>query len=224
MSDTLTLSGWVQPADAIAKQLPNGAFTFDYSDYPSPEASFEGLKQFANVPYIIGWSMGGQLAMRAILAGVLKPKHLTLIGTPHKFVSHYGMDSFTFDNFRGNYVADPVRSKQKFLRLIAKGDKDAERVMNALTYHPDIENTARWVPWLDALAAYTLGDATFNVPTLIIQGEHDAIVPHGQGLKLLETLPNAEFSEWRGVSHAPHVHDANRLWREITEHRKKAGV
>lgn len=226
MSGTLTLSGWTQPADAVAKTLPVAAATFDYSGHASPEDSFKALKKFADMPYIVAWSLGGQLALRAIAAGILKPKHVTIIGTPYQFVSPNGMGATTFAMFRENYLSNPSRSKERFHGLIAKGDKEHKRILANLAHHHDVENTARWLPWLDDLAAYSLEQENLAKmpPMLIVQGDNDAIVPHAQSLTLQRKIPHAELKSWAEVGHAPHVHNANRLWREITEHRKKAGV
>ncbi len=225
---TLTLSGWTQPVDALM-HLAEDAVTFDYSDYPSPEASFVGLGKFSEVERIIAWSMGGQLALRAMAAGVLKPKHLTLIAPPAQFVTAdglKGMDPLTFEQFRTNYAGDPARTKERFHGLIAKGDADFKRVKEMLGYHPQVEDTARWLPWLDDLAAYRLPPASLaNLPpTLIIHGMNDVIVPHAQSLHLAQMSPQVTLRSWDTVGHAPHLHDASRVMAEIAAHRAAHGV
>ena len=82
---TLLLSGWTQPTDALA-HLVDDAVVFDYSDYPNPDAAIEALKKI-KPRHVVAWSMGGQLALRAIAAGAITPTHLTLIAAPMKFVS-----------------------------------------------------------------------------------------------------------------------------------------
>lgn len=219
--DTLTLSGWAQPADALSRLIP-GSDYFDYSDYPSAEASYEGLKKFADVPYVVGWSMGGQLALRAITAGILKPKHLTLIAAPWQFVSDYGMGTLTFDMFTDTYSKNPVAHKVKFHALIAKGDRKAKRVLNQLEHHPKVEDTRRWLPWLQELGLYSFDKHKhlWLPPTLLIQGESDAIVRLPQALKFESELPQITLSRWEETGHAPHVSDIERLLKEIAEHRK----
>lgn len=220
---SLILSGWTQPADAL-RGLDEHAETFDYSDYARPEASFAGLEKFKHTKHVIAWSMGGQLALKAIAHGVLAPEHLTLIGAPFQFVSDdkiKGMDQLTFDQFRANYAANPTRTKTRFHGLVAKGDRDFSRVLGLLGHHPTVEDTTRWLPWLDHLAAFKLADLTLAhaPPTLIIHGMNDAIVPHAQAEMLARKLPHATVSVWPEVGHAPHVHDAARLRAEIANHR-----
>jgi len=225
----LTLSGWTQPSDALVRGLAlHHAQVFDYSDYPSAEASFAALGEYRDIEEIIAWSMGAQLAIRAVAAGVLKPKHMTLLAAPYQFVSSNdftdGMDALTYQQFRENYTADPVRTKSRFHALVAKGDSHVRRVLPMLDHHPDVDNTARWLPWLNDLGEHSLHgvDASHMPPTLLIHGTNDAIVPFRQAQKMIEILPAAKLSVWDGVAHAPHLHDATRVMYEIATHKAAA--
>lgn len=82
---TLLLSGWTQPVDALA-HLEAGATLFDYSAHGNADAAIEQMAKL-NPSRVIGWSMGGQLALRAIMARAITPKHLTLIAAPMQFVA-----------------------------------------------------------------------------------------------------------------------------------------
>lgn len=215
---TLTLSGWTQPSDALVPLVPD-ALTFDYSDYPNPEASFEGFRQFADVERIVAWSMGGQLALRAIAAGVLNPKKLVLIAPPYEFVGEEGMDPFTFNQFRENYAKDAARSKTRFHGLIAKGDKYHKQIVGMLGHHPEVENTARWLPWLDDLGAFTVNALDLSrVPApLIVHGAEDVIVPIAQSRALAKHLGSGIFEAWEACGHAPHHHDTEKLRNRLLE-------
>lgn len=221
---TLILSGWTQPSDALAAIEPD-AEHFDYSEYASPEASFLQLEKFKHATHIVSWSLGGQLALRAIAEGILAPEHLTLLGTPYQFVSGEGvtgMDPLTFEQFRANYASNPARTKTRFHGLVAKGDRDFSRVLAELVHHDAVEDTARWLPWLDTLRSYSLRGVTLaHLPrTLIIHGMNDAIVPPAQAQLLAEKLTQATVNFWEDAGHAPHLHDAPRLRAEIAAHRE----
>jgi pimeloyl-ACP methyl ester carboxylesterase len=224
---TLLLSGWTQPVDALA-YLEEGATLFDYSEYANADAAIEAMRNL-NPSRVIAWSMGGQMALRAMAAGAFAPKHLTLIAAPMQFVSSAevkGMDPTTFNLFRESYRNDPARTKTRFHGLVAKGDRDMKRVMGLLGHHPELENVARWLPWLDDLAAHTLDESALASapPTLIIHGMNDAIVPFAQSERLACVLPRAQLNAWAEVGHAPHAHDAERLRAEIAVHRALHGV
>ncbi len=223
---SLVLSGWAQPDNAL-HVVEEGAHTFDYSDFATPEETLEALEKFSHVRHVVAWSMGGQLALKAIAQGVLKPQHLTLIGVPYRFVSDgdiKGMDPLTFSQFRENYASNPTRTKTRFHGLVAKNDRDFSRVLSQLAHHEQVENVARWLPWLDHLAAFQIAEEALAhaPPTLIIHGMNDSIVPHTQAQLLGRILPRATVSLWPEVGHAPHLHDAKRLQAEIAKHRAAA--
>ncbi|MFZ4125682.1 MAG: alpha/beta fold hydrolase [Rickettsiales bacterium] len=217
---TLTLSGWTQPADALASIVPDSVH-FDYSDYSNPEASFDGLKQFQHIEYVVAWSMGGQLALRAIAAGVLKPKKLVLIAAPYQFVGKDGMDAFTFTQFRQNYAADATRSKTRFHGLIAKGDVRHRAIVGLLGHHPEVENTQRWLPWLDELAQFSVESLDKSVipAPFVIHGTEDVIVPLKQSEALLAHLGAGQLDAWESCGHAPHLHDTEMFRKRLSEWR-----
>lgn len=224
---TILLSGWAQPADALAHLAPD-AKLFDYSDYSAANEAIEALKAI-NPTHVIAWSLGGQLALRGVAMGGLGLKHLTVIGAPLQFVSDAtlkGMDPTTYQLFRDSYANDPIRTKARLHALIAKDDREMKRVMSMLSHHPKVDNVAHWLPWLEDLAAHRLDVSALASapPTLIIHGMNDAIVPFAQGEALAEALPHAQLNAWAEVGHAPHMHDAPRLIAEITAHRHLHGV
>ena len=220
---TLLLSGWAQPSNAL-QMLDPQALHFDYSDYPPGAEVMQKLTEFEDVECIVAWSLGGQLALNAIAESVLKPKHLTLVASQYQFVSDEhvkGMDPLTFEQFRSNYIANPARTKTRFHALVAKGDSKASEIMKKLEHHAEVENTGRWLPWLDYLmTSPASGQSLKNtLKTLIVHGMEDAIVPCAQAQLLADQMPNARINIWQNVGHAPFLHDPERLRAEIAEHR-----
>lgn len=213
---TLLLSGWAQPAGALAHLAPE-ADTYDYTQHRTAEDAIVALQQFKGHDAVIGWSLGGQLALRAIAAGMLAPKRLTLIAAPAKFVGENGMGAETFTLFRESYAKDPARTKDRFRGLIAKDDARARTVMTALEDHPQVEDTSRFLPWLDALERFdvTTLDLSRAPRTLILHGMNDRIVPYVQGEILAERLPHAVLRGMAGVGHAPHLSEPERVREEI---------
>lgn len=221
---TLTLSGWTQPADALTRALGLEATAFDYSDYTSLDEAFAALRPYADSERVVGWSLGGNLAIRAIANGVLRPKKLTLIAAPYQFVSDAdfrgGMDPLTYQQFRENYASNPTRTMQRFHALIAKGDTQAKMIMGLLGHHPEVADTGRWLPWLDLLGSGSLRhtDLTALPPTLLVQGMQDAIVPYAQAEALAARMPQARIDAWEDTGHAPHLRDKLRLTTAMNEH------
>jgi len=229
---TLILSGWAQPANALAHltEKDEDVVYFDWSDYHSAKAVVEALRNIARgtvIKNIVAWSMGGQIALRAIAAGALKPEHLTLIAAPFQFVNDgWGMNRFDYGMFRDCYAKDPQRSKGRFANLLVKGDCEMKRLLSILTHHAKVEDTSRWLPWLDELGRYTIDTSTLASipPTLIVHGTHDAVVPHVQSEHFVQYMSQAKLSTWEKVGHVPHLHNPERLKAEIAAHRAETAV
>lgn len=224
---TLILSGWAQPANALEHVVDGDVYYFDWSSYPSPKSAIEGLRDFTRgtvIDNVVAWSMGGQLAMRAIAAGALKPKHVTLIAAPFQFVCEkLGMNRIDYGMFRDCYAKDPFRSKERFHTLLAKGDRKMRELLNILVHHPKVEDKSRWLPWLDELGRFAMDASSLASmpPTLIVHGTHDAVVPHVQSEHFVRYIPQVKLSTWEEVGHVPHLHDPERLKAEIAAHREE---
>lgn len=224
----LLLSGWAQPPDALAVLAPD-ALTFDYSDYPNIETAIAALRH-VRCDALIAWSLGGVVALRAIAAGALIVRHLTLLSVPYQFVRseafQHAMDTFVYQQFVENYTRDPARTQRRFSALIAKGDARAPHVMAALRYHPQVEETARWLPWLTALSARSLPEDAppITVPTLLVHGQQDAIVSARQAQSLAKHVPQHHLVLWENAGHALHLHDTERLRAQIAMHRQSVGL
>lgn len=219
MSGILTLSGWTQPAHALS-HLIEGAESFDYSDYATPDAAIAALRIHRGRQTVVAWSTGGWLAMQAIAAGTLAPKSLLLIAPPFQFVNgngfEEGMGPDTFARFRQNYIADPARTSARFHGLVAKGDRDMRAIMEKLEHHPGVTDTARWLPWLDALAGRALHDIRIGTPHItLIHGMNDAIVPVAQSAHIAARHPQMRLETWKDACHAPHLHDTMRFLHTV---------
>lgn len=217
MTNTLTLSGWTQPKDALLPLVPQ-ALTFDYSDYADEASAFLALAKAAHeVEQVVAWSMGAQLALKAVALGVITPKRMLLLAPPLQFVStpdfKLGMDPLTFQQFRDNYAKNPARTKERFHALVAKGDENTHHVLRALTHHAEVEDTQRWLPWLDHLGKQSLRGLKmpYNPTITVVHGDQDAIIPVAQASHWPAYLPKVTVHIWQGVAHAPHLHDAERL-------------
>jgi pimeloyl-[acyl-carrier protein] methyl ester esterase len=187
--------------------------------YWASESEHEASQQAALA--LNGFLADRKLTYLMRLASDFKPKQLTLIAAPYQFVSDErfksGMDPLTFQLFRESYAKDPARTKQRFHALVAKGDEAPKTILSQLEHHADVDNTGRWLPWLDNLHAVSLRDINLSaVPqTLIIQGAADAVVPQAQGEALLSALPKAKLELWDNTGHAPHLRDKLRLLQSL---------
>lgn len=209
----LALSGWGQPHDALSIITPEAHF-FDFAHYADVNRALAAIGALTVQPErVIGWSLGGQLAVRAIALGILKPKQLVLIAAPFQFVKTrehaMGMPTGMFAKFRENYVRNPARTLAKAWDLIHLDDHKSSQVRE----HLEKQNITtmlekNWLYWLDALHAFSCRELTMAhfPPTTIIHGTEDKVVDVEQSSAFVKSIPDAKLIRINGCGHAPHFH------------------
>ncbi len=223
---TLTLSGWVQPFEALTP-LMHDAQAIDYEDAEHPEAVIEQLASHADLPLAIGWSLGGWLLMLAAARGIIRPHLLVVLAAPVQFVAcdafPHGMAPPLFDQFNTNVRTQPERAARRFAHLIAHGDRHYDRIVPSLEHTPMIASLG-WQRWLTHLEAQRHTDIDYRAlpPTLFIYGEEDRIVSPQQGRYLHAQTLQSHLAIWPECAHAPHLHDASKLRTLIMEHYARA--
>jgi pimeloyl-[acyl-carrier protein] methyl ester esterase len=222
---TLALSGWGQPHDALAAILPD-ATHFDYARHDSMETAIAAIAAAAkNHARVVGWSLGGQLAVRAIAKGIVKPKRLVLIGVPFQFIRNdrlkLGLPRDTYDMFCANYKNNPERTMKKSWELIAYGDTREAEVKAQLAKQDRkkvLEND--WQRWFTMLSDFSCDELDFSEfpPTLVIHGDKDAVVWHEQAAYFIKRLPHSRLETFSGCGHAPHWHDTKKCRELMKNH------
>jgi len=220
----LTLSGWGQPHDALEPIAPS-ATHFDYSDFGNVADVLGALAEVGqNYDAIIGWSLGGQMAVRAISAGLIRPKKLVLIGAPFQFVRsdflNLGMPQDQFQKFRDNYLNNSARTLAKAWELVAIGDKNSEIVKEHLQkYNKEKMLEKNWLNWLDLLNSFSCNSLDFNnfsrMDILLLHGAGDAVVSHNQAQEFVKNIPSAKHILLKDAGHAPHWHDSAQVRQHI---------
>ena len=174
---------------------------------------------------VIGWSLGGQLAARALAAGMLAPKKLVLIATPFQFVemekNGLGMKRDTFNTFFDNYMKHPMRALHKAWELIVHDDRHAPFIrenLQAFSKQGVLAND--WLKWLGMIDGFSCESLDFRAfpPTLLVHGENDAVVEAEQSRRFAQRIPAARLEIWPDCGHAPHWHDTEKLRRLVGEH------
>ena len=227
----VTLSGWGQPHNALHDVAP-GALAIDYARHTSAQAALLDMAaQAKDASTIIGWSLGGQLAVRAIASGLLKPKKLVLIAAPFQFVAHppsclppqaggLGMPADLYQIFRDNYAANPERTLVKAWATIVKGDTKAHDIRRHLERQDkSVLISKPWLAWLDVLHSFSCSDLTFAdfPPTLLIHGREDAVVYHAQSEKFTAAIQGAKLVTLEGCGHAPQWHSTALIQQLISD-------
>ena len=225
----LTLSGWGQPhnalADIVVDTVPE-ATHFDYSHYANIEDALTGIAAVAkNKDAVIGWSLGGQLAVRAISAGLMRPEKLVLISVPFQFVRSeaikLGMPRDVFQKFRDNYEKNASRTLEKAWELIAIGDKNHDHIRAQLAKHTPEDILAKnWLRWLDMLDGFSCSDLDYSKfpSSLLIHGAQDAVVNYSQIHEFSKSIPHNKHIILPDAGHAPHWHDNRAIKQYVDEY------
>ncbi len=128
----------------------------------------------------------------------------------------------SYSLFKESYHKDAARTSRRFAALIAKGDRHERHIARLLEPHNAVgHDSARWLPWLEDMAARPLHDARelrSVPPALIMHGKEDAILSHRQAWALHAVLPGSRLELFDACGHAPHLHDTPRVKRLIEEH------
>jgi len=181
-----TLQSW---ADDLAQALPDGAT-------------------------LLGWSLGGQVAMRAALDHPHKIARLVLLASTPKFVAtedwDRGMAAADLADFGAALLAEPQATLLRFLSLQTRGMPGQKTLLQQLRQ----TLLAAPVPSGEALAGglAILRDTDLREelqhltqPALVLHGALDTLTPPAAGAWLAETLPQVQHIELARAAHAPHL-------------------
>lgn len=181
-----TLAGW---ANDLARQLPDNAL-------------------------LLGWSLGGQVAMRAALDSPHKISRLILLSSTPRFVAAddwpHGMAARELDAFGAALLDDPQATLLRFLSLQTRGVADQKTLLQQLRLGLQSLPQAEAAALSSGLAILRETDLRAELPrlaqpALVLHGASDTLTPPGAGAWLTSALPAAQHTEWPRAAHALHV-------------------
>jgi pimeloyl-ACP methyl ester carboxylesterase len=231
----LCLSGWGQKSDSLEIIFKESDFdpfftsSFDYSTFGDVCDFFAAIKlKSLNPEVLIGWSLGGQLAVRLIEKKIISPKLLILLAPPFQMIKderiQAGMSKATFDEFYKNFSAAPTQTLKQFSILAAMNDRNAKDIARTLDVND--KNFAQLQFWLKELSDFSCFDVDFpQMPrTLFVQGAGDMIVHASQAEYFKQRIKNFRLEVFKNCGHAPHLSDLSRLKKIILEEMSSLGI
>jgi len=161
---------------------------------------------------VLGWSLGGAVAMRWALLHPDRIRRLVLVATTPSFVARNGWPSAMQDETLRKF-GDELRvayrlTLQRFLTLQTQGSEGGRATLAALRHqlfaHGEpsaaaLEQSLALVRGIDLRADVP----SIRAPALVVSGDRDALAPHEAGAWLAGTLQNATYAEIAGAAHAP---------------------
>jgi pimeloyl-ACP methyl ester carboxylesterase len=215
------ISGWGNPAEALrplAEELRGRCNVTvvsaeelfpTTSARPDDRADDPSLLLIRRLPescVLIGWSMGGMIAIDAAARAPERVRALALICATPRFCSGDGFrHGFPVERVRAldaGLRVDPTRTLREFFGLssgmVVDTSEVEQRAKAAAT--ANVETLIRGLAYLERT---DLRPALprISAPVLVVHGRRDAIVPWRAGKHLAEALPQ---SEWELVDDGTH--------------------
>ena len=161
---------------------------------------------------LLGWSLGGQIALDLAAAMPGSVERLVLVATTPRFAAGpdwpHGMPASVLEKMARQLRTNYKRTVNDFLELQVRGSVASEKVLSDLQASLFAHGEAHpksLVSGLETLESSDLRPMLHLVraPTLVIAGQYDRVTLPAASHALAEALPDARYTEIRRAAHAP---------------------
>jgi pimeloyl-[acyl-carrier protein] methyl ester esterase len=172
----------------------------------------------ANLPIkrfnVLGWSLGGQVAMSLAIRIPEFVEKLILMSTTPCFVEKkdwpYGVNKQFFLNFEMEAKQNLNNTLMKFFLIQTRGFDDSKNMMRFLKntfIEKRDENKSGMQSALNVLKETDLRNEVRKIdkPTLIITGDKDRLTSLKASIWLYEKIKRAKLKEIKGANHMPFI-------------------
>jgi len=167
---------------------------------------------------VLGWSLGGQVAMHWAFCRPGQVSRLVLVATSPRFVAGdgwpHGMSDQTLVRFGDELRANWKLTMERFLTLQLQGGEHSRATLAALRAQMFARGAPSPAALIGALALLRTADlrpeiAGIAQPVLVVSGERDTLALPEAGRFLAEELPNGTFALIAGAAHIPFASHAD---------------
>tara|TARA_B110000259_G_C14025365_1_gene404497 strand:- start:147 stop:842 length:696 start_codon:yes stop_codon:yes gene_type:complete len=197
-----TLSGWGQKPDFISKKIPElkecKVKNLDYLSFSSKELFLNSINNQKS-DILIGWSLGGQIAIKLVEKKIIEPQLLILLSTPCDFLSPInGINPIIYKSFKYLAKKNPIKLLRKFHLMMLQGDERFHELKRCVSYH---DKNLEY--WLDELIKFSAKDVDFNdfCKTELIYGKNDEIVNFQQAVEIKDLINGSNLIILQNRSH-----------------------
>jgi pimeloyl-[acyl-carrier protein] methyl ester esterase len=169
---------------------------------------------------LVGWSLGGQLALQLASQPSLGVHRLVLIGTSPRFVRAddwpHGIAAATLHDFAARLERDADQTVADFLELQVRGSIDAAAVRATLQQSLQQHGAAAPEALRAGLALLEHNDLRelarrIDIPALVIAGQYDCVTPPQGAQALVRLMSQARLLQIQRAGHAPLISHAAQL-------------
>ena len=182
-------------------------------DLPTIAAAIDDATRHIGGPLtLVGWSLGGQVAMQWALARPERVQRMILVASTPAFVARddwpHAMSATTLARFGDELRVAYRPTLLRFLSLQVQGSDDGRRALARL--RSSLFERGEPSPQALEAALALLRDADLRprlrevaMPVCVIAGARDALVPLAATQALAAALPRATHTTIAGAAHAP---------------------
>lgn len=166
---------------------------------------------------LLGWSLGGQIALQIAATAPERIVDLVLIATTPRFQRdaswQAGLPASVLETFAA-FLGDDYRGTvSDFLELQVRGSVASERVLQTLRAALFAHGEATTPALMAGLAILRETDLREKLPaiaarTLVVAGQYDRVTSPAAAAALAAMLPDAQLVEFRRAGHAPFLSHA----------------
>jgi pimeloyl-[acyl-carrier protein] methyl ester esterase len=176
---------------------------------------------------LLGWSLGGQVALDLAAAMPGAIENLVLVNSSPRFLEApgwpYGTAAVLLRRLEARLARDRGRAIDDFLQLQVRGmaPRTAQRVLKKLRTGLCTHGAGHYEALANGLDRLKNGDlraavTQIRVPTLVIGGSHDGII-HPSASRALAALAAGRYVEFREAAHVPFLSHPRRFAQLVEE-------
>lgn len=210
---------WSDVRDQLSREycvhvvdLPGMGYSKPIAPYDLPHLADALAIELPGNATVIGWSLGGQIAIRLALDHPRQVGRLALVGSTPRFVTAEDWQAAVapevFRQFASQVASDYHETMTRFLGLQAFGGEASRTLLRELKerfFARPAPHTAVLQDALDILLDTDLRTQLprLEQPVLLIHGNRDTLAPADASRWMATQLPNARLHVIEGASHAP---------------------
>ncbi|MDQ6991653.1 MAG: alpha/beta fold hydrolase [Mariprofundaceae bacterium] len=170
---------------------------------------------------LVGWSLGGMLAIRLAVQYPSRIKALILLSSTPSFSQRddwlYGCDAQTLMNFEQGLLQHEKKTMKRFFSLMFQGEilsRETYRSLESQSIDSQhFPSSHALKQGLNMLVTWDLRSILPKITqaTCVIHGQKDAIIPAQAGQYLAQHIPHADYVLIDEAAHAPFLTQPQRL-------------